>query len=56
MQRSQRQNEDVRFRMNITKSTIAISVTIALHKWRHQTLASIAGGTLCYVLLVQMVF
>ena len=35
---------------------IAISVTIALHKWRHQTLASIAGGTLCYVLLVQMVF
>ena len=26
------------------------------HKWKHQTLASIAGGTLCYVLLVQMVF
>ena len=35
---------------------IAIGVTVALHKWKHQTLFSIAGGTLCYVLLVQMVF
>ena len=35
---------------------IAIGVTVALHKWRHQTLVSIAVGTLCYVLLVQMVF
>lgn len=35
---------------------IAIGVTIELHKWKNQTLVSIAGGTLCYVLLVQMVF
>ncbi len=35
---------------------IAIGVTIALHQWKHQTLVSIAGGTLCYVLLVQLVF
>ena len=35
---------------------LAIGVTVALHKWKHQTLVSIAGGTLCYVLLVQMVF
>ena len=35
---------------------LAIAVTIALHKWKHQTLVSIAGGTVCYVLLVQMVF
>ena len=35
---------------------IAIAATIALHKWKHQTLASIAGGTVCYVLLVQLVF
>ncbi len=35
---------------------IAIAVTVALHKWRHQTLVSIAGGTVCYVLLVQLVF
>ncbi len=35
---------------------IALLATIALHKWKHQTLLSIAGGTLCYVLLVQLVF
>ena len=34
----------------------AIGVTIALHKWKHESLVSIAGGTLCYVLLVQLVF
>ena len=35
---------------------LAIAVTIALHRWKHETLLSIAGGTLCYVLLVQLVF
>ena len=35
---------------------IAIAVTIALHRWKHQTLVSITGGTVCYVLLVQLVF
>ena len=35
---------------------IAIAITVALHFWRRQMLASIAGGTLCYMLLVQMVF
>ena len=35
---------------------IAIAATIALHKWKHQTLVSIAGGTVCYVLLMQLVF
>ena len=34
----------------------ALAVTVALHKWKHQTLVSIAGGTVCYVLLVQLVF
>ena len=34
----------------------AILLTVVLHKWKHQTLVSIAGGTLCYVLLVQLVF
>ena len=34
---------------------LAIAVTIALHKWKHQTLVSIAGGTVCYVLLVPLV-
>ena len=35
---------------------LALLATIALHKWTHQTLLSVAGGTLCYVLLVQLVF
>ena len=35
---------------------IAIAVTIALHRWKHQTLVSITGGTVCYVLLVQLMF
>ena len=35
---------------------IALLATIALHKWKHQTLLSVAGGTFCYVLLVQLVF
>ena len=35
---------------------IAISVTIALHLWREQMLLSIAGGTACYMMLVQFLF
>lgn len=35
---------------------IAIAVTVGLHLWRRQMLLSIAGGTLCYMLLVQLVF
>lgn len=35
---------------------IAIAVTVALHLWKRQMLLSIAGGTVCYMLLVQLVF
>ncbi len=35
---------------------IAIMVTVGLHLWRKQMLISIAGGTVCYMLLVQLVF
>ena len=35
---------------------IAIAVVIALHFWKRQMLLSIAGGTVCYMLLVQLVF
>ena len=35
---------------------IAIAVTAALHFWKKQMLLSIAGGTVCYMLLVQFVF
>lgn len=35
---------------------LSIAVVIGLHIWKRQMLLSIAGGTLCYMLLVQMVF
>lgn len=35
---------------------IAILVTGALHIWKRQMLLSIAGGTICYMLLVHFVF
>ena len=35
---------------------IAIGVTVAVHLWKRQMLLSIAGGTICYMLLVQLVF
>ena len=33
---------------------IAIAVTVGLHFWKRQMLLSIAGGTVCYMLLVQL--
>ena len=35
---------------------IAVGVTAGLHWWRRNTLLSIAAGTVCYMLLVQLVF
>lgn len=35
---------------------ISIALVIALHFWKRQMLLSIAGGTICYMLLVQLVF
>lgn len=35
---------------------ISIAVVIGLHLWKRQMLLSIAGGTVCYMLLVQFVF
>ncbi len=35
---------------------IGIAVTAALHRWKGQMLLSIAGGTVCYMLLMQLVF
>lgn len=35
---------------------IAIRVVVLLHLWKKQMLLSIAGGTICYMLLVQLVF
>jgi len=35
---------------------IAMAVVTALHFWKRQVLLSIAGGTVVYMLLVQLVF
>lgn len=35
---------------------LAIILIIVLHRWKHHTLLSIGGGTLCYMILVQFVF
>lgn len=35
---------------------ISIIFVILLHVWKRQMLLSIAGGTVCYMLLVQLVF
>lgn len=35
---------------------IAILTVVGLHLWKRQMLLSIAGGTVCYMLLVQLVF
>ena len=35
---------------------IACAVTVVLHVWKRSTLLSIVGGTVCYMLLVQVIF
>ena len=35
---------------------ISIGAVVAIHSWKRQMLLSIAGGTLCYMFLVQTVF
>lgn len=35
---------------------LSIALVVLLHLWRRQMLLSIAGGTLAYMLLVQLVF
>lgn len=35
---------------------LSIALVVVLHLWKRQMLLSIAGGTVCYMLLVQLVF
>lgn len=35
---------------------LAVAAVVVLHLWRRNTLLSIAGGTICYMILVQTVF
>lgn len=35
---------------------LAVALVVLLHKWKHNTLLSIAAGTVCYMILIQIVF
>ena len=35
---------------------LGVLTVVLLHIWRRNTLISIAGGTVCYMLLIQLVF
>lgn len=35
---------------------LSVMLVVLLHKWKHNTLLSIAAGTLCYMILIQAVF
>lgn len=35
---------------------ISIAFTIVLHVWKRKMLLSIAGGTICYMLIIQFLF
>lgn len=35
---------------------ISLALVVGLHLWKRQILLSIAGGTICYMLLVQLIF
>ena len=42
--------------MHAVPELISIAVVTILHFWKRQMLLSIAGGTICYMLLVQFIF
>ena len=48
-------NTDMRVAFGLPEA-IAIAATVLLHLWQRQMLLSIAGGTVLYMLLVQLVF
>ena len=35
---------------------LAVAAVVVLHLWRRSTLLSIAGGTICYMVLIQFIF
>ena len=35
---------------------LSVLLVVLLHKWKHNTLLSIPAGTICYMVLVQMIF
>ncbi len=41
---------------SLVPAVLGVGITAGLHLWKHNTLLSILGGTVVYMLLVQMVF
>ena len=41
---------------SLAPAVLGVGITAGLHLWKHNTLISIIGGTVCYMLLVQVVF
>ncbi len=35
---------------------VSVALVVLLHKWKHNTLLSIIGGTACYMFFVQVIF
>ncbi|MDO4340223.1 MAG: AzlD domain-containing protein [Eubacteriales bacterium] len=46
-------NTDISGNTHGIPEAAAVLLVVALHKWKHNTLLSIVGGTVCYMLLVQ---
>ena len=41
---------------SVAPAALGVTITAGLHLWKHNTLLSILGGTVVYMVLVQMVF
>ena len=41
---------------SVAPAVLGVGITAGLHLWKHNTLLSILGGTVVYMVLVQMVF
>lgn len=41
---------------SVAPAALGVVITAGLHLWKHNTLLSILGGTVMYMLLVQMIF
>lgn len=37
-------------------SAVGVAVVVVLHVWKRNTLLSIVGGTICYMIMVQRIF
>lgn len=49
-------NVDVTAACHGLPELISIAAVVGLHLWKRQMLLSIAGGTICYMFLVQFIF